>query len=61
MNVDEENIDNLPEITTHSHYFDDDLIDVLKTKKNCFTIFSSNIQSMNAKFSELEAFIYELK
>ena len=30
-------------------------------KKNCFSIISSNIQSINANFSGLEAFVEELK
>ena len=33
----------------------------VKRKKNCFSIISSNIQSINAKFCELEAFVEELK
>ena len=36
-----------------SSYFDSDAFDALcKKNKNCFSIISSNIQSINAKFSE---------
>ena len=45
-----------------SSYFDSDAFDALcKKNKNCFSIISSNIQFINAKFSELEAFVEELK
>ena len=45
-----------------SSYFDSDaFIALCKKKKNCFIVISSNIQHINAKFSELEAFVEELK
>ena len=38
----------------------ENLINVLKSKVNCFTILGSNTESINAKFDELQIFINEL-
>ena len=57
-NVDEENMHSL---IPHSSYFDTDQICNLATsKQHCFSILSSNIESINAKFGELEIFIEQL-
>ena len=34
--------------------------ELTQTKKSCFSVLSTNIQSINYKFNELEAFIEEL-
>ena len=34
---------------------------LVRNKGNHFSIFSSNIQSINAKFNELEAYVLELE
>ena len=47
----------------HSSYFDTDQIcnlPVATSKQHCFSILSSNIESINAKFGELEIFIEQL-
>ena len=42
----------------HSHYYDfDQFSSLISTYTNYFSIFSSNIQSMNAKFDELQVYI----
>ena len=47
--------------TRRSSYYDLDNFDKLTRKTNkCFSILSTNIQSLNSKFSELEAFFLNL-
>ncbi len=47
-----------PQIIRHSPYYDfNKLSSVLRNNQNSFSIFSSNIQSINAKFTELKIFI----
>ena len=47
--------------TRRSSYYDLDHFDKLTRKTNkCFSILSTNIQSLNSKFSELEAFVDDL-
>ena len=47
--------------TCRSSYYDLDNFDKLTRKTNkCFSILSTNIQSLNSKFSELEAFVDDL-
>ena len=49
-------------IINHSSYYDVDTFSELADKtKDCFTVLSTNIQSVNSKFSEFELFIAELK
>lgn len=46
----------------HSAFYDNELLStVLKDKQNCFTIYSSNLDSIFSKFDELEQFIDDLK
>ena len=61
LNDDNDEDDEQVEIITHSPYYYEDLIPTLKSKSNSFTILSSNINSINAKFSEIEAFVQNLK
>ena len=50
------------EIIEHSAYYNVDMLyPTLNEKKNCFNILSTNIESINAKFNELELFVYELQ
>lgn len=59
--IDDENgEDNQPNYITHSPYYEDKF-SAFTNQKNKFTILSSNIESLNAKFGELEAFIYVLR
>ena len=52
---------NEQQIIRRSSYYDFDQFSKLaKENKNSFSILSTNILSVNAKFSELEAFIEEL-
>ncbi len=47
-----------PEIISNSPYYDtDDLITTFNAGKNKFSIFSTNIHSIKAKFDELKIFI----
>ncbi len=49
-------------IIKHSSYHDfDKLVSVLKSHKNKFCVFSQNIQSIGAKWNELQIFIQRLK
>ena len=58
VGLDEENMHSL---IPHSPYFDTDQICKLATsKQHCFSILSSNIESINAKFGELEIFVEQL-
>jgi len=51
-----------PEIISHSPYYDfDHIISTLTKRKNEFSIFSTNIQSIRAKFDELKIFIEQLR
>ena len=47
-------------IIKHSPYVDD-VYQLLESKENCFTVLSSNIDSVRAKFDELTAFVVELR
>ena len=47
--------------TRRSSYYDLDNFDKLTSSTNkCFSILSTNIQSINSKFNELEAFVEDL-
>ncbi len=51
-----------PQITCHSPYYDNDnLIPTLTKSENVFSIISTNIQSINAKFYEFKIFIEHWK
>lgn len=55
-------LENEPCIIKHSSYHDfDKLVDILKINKNRFSIYSLNIQSLAAKWSEFQIFIERLK
>ena len=50
------------QVIKHSPYYDNEMLtSLLKNKHNVFTIFSTNIQSIRAKFSELQIFVESLK
>ena len=50
------------QVIRHSPYYDTEkAIDYLNSKKGCFTILSSNINSIHSKFNEIETFIELLK
>ena len=54
--------DGNPQTVIHSSYYDQEkLTELIVTKKKHFSILSSNIESINAKYSELEIFIEQLK
>jgi len=60
--IDEDCESNSPEIINHSSYYDSEkLSSLLQTSKNKFTVFSTNIQSINAKIDELRIFVDSLK
>ena len=47
---------------THSSYYDNEkFTNFLATGNKYFSVFSSNIESINAKYAELELFIEQLK
>ena len=53
---------NETETIRHSPYYDFDMLqEVLQEKKNRFSILSSNIQAINAKYTELKIFIEQLQ
>ena len=53
--------DNEPQIIQHSSYYDiDSFRKLISNRNNIFSVLSLNIQSINAKFSELETFVDEL-
>ena len=52
--------DSLPIMKTSSYYDTDHFKSLVNTKINSFGILSTNIQSINAKFNELAAFVQEL-
>ena len=53
--------DNEPQIIQHSSYYDiDSFKKVISNHNNIFSVLSLNIQSINAKFSEIETFVEEL-
>ena len=56
--IDENN--ELPIIRRSSYYDFDKFNSLAQTNDKQFSILSSNIQSINAKFSELEAFVNDL-
>ena len=45
----------------HHQYDSDKFTKLTQTKKSCFSVLSTNIQSINSKFNELEAFIEKVK
>ena len=52
---------NEPQLIRQSSYYDNAKFALLAdSNTNCFTILSTNIQSINSKFDELEAFVYYL-
>ena len=52
---------NEPQTIRHSSYYDYDKFNELIVHKNDhFSVLSTNIQSINSKFNELEAFVEEL-
>ena len=58
----EDDDDNDPKILKSSNYIDLDTIDsFVKNNRNCFTIFSVNIECLNSKFNELVNLIKYLK
>ncbi len=60
LNADSDDNDdsNQPPIIQHFSYYDfDKLTSTLNNFKNKFSIFSSNIQSINAKIDEIEIFV----
>ncbi len=60
--IDEDQESNSPEVIKLSSYYDsENLSSTLQTCKNKFIIFSTNIQSINAKIDELKLFIDSLK
>ncbi len=61
--IDEDNELNYPQINySHSSYYASDKIStILQTCKNKFTVFSTNIQSINTKIDELRLYIEHLK
>ena len=53
--------DNEPQIIQHSSYYDiDSFKKLISNHNNIFSVLSLNIQSINAKLSELETFVEEL-
>ncbi len=55
---DEDDESNCPQIISHSSYYDFEKLSLtLQACKNKFTIFSTNIQYINAKIYELRLFI----
>ncbi len=51
-----------PQIISHSLYYDtDNLISTLTQNENNFSILSTHIQSLRAKFDELNIFIVDLR
>ena len=60
LNVQDNNEDEEVVMFHHSPYYQDRLIEVLKANESKFTIIRTNIESINSKFSELEAFVEEL-
>ena len=45
----------------HSPYYDMDMLKLLTEQNNgCFSILSSNVESINAQMNEIEAFVEEL-
>ena len=49
------------EVITHSPYYFDDLDTFLDSKRNSFSILSTNINSIHAKFAEIQAFVHKLR
>ncbi len=50
------------QVIRHSPYYDNDmLLSLLRDKQNVFTLFSSNIQSLRAKYHELKIFVESLQ
>ena len=60
INENETDINEQQRIRRSSYYDFDQFSKLAKEKKNSFSILSTNIQSVNAKFSEIEAFIEEI-
>ena len=60
--IDEDDDMNQIQVMHHSSYYDfENLKSTLNNYKNKFSIFSTNIQSINAKFNELQIFVKRLK
>jgi hypothetical protein len=60
--IDENDDMNQVRVIHHSSYYDfENLKSTLNKHKNKFSIFSTNIQSINAKFNELQVFIERLR
>ena len=60
--IDATELESEPNIIKHSSYHDfDKLVTILKGSKNRFSIFSQNIQSLNAKWNDLDIFIEMLQ
>ena len=61
LNTKNYNDDNESPIIRRSSYYDADMFSILAEQiKHNLSVLSSNIQSINSKFSELEAFVNEL-
>ena len=60
--LDTNRIDNYePQLIRRSSYYDSDkFTELTQTIKSCFSVLSTNIQSINSKFNELEAVIEKL-
>ncbi len=60
--IDEDNELNCPQIISYSSFYDSEKLSIiLQTCQNKIIIFSTNIQSINAKIDELRLFIEHLK
>ena len=57
----EDDESNQVQVISHSPYYNDNIYTFLPSKSNYFSIFSSNIDSVNSKFSELTEFIDTLR
>ena len=56
----EDDESNQLQVISHSSYYKDNLLSFLQSKKDTFSIYSSNIDSINSKFSEITSFIDSL-
>ena len=56
--IDNDIDENEPRLFDHSPYYEpDDFIELFKSKKDIFNVFSVNCQSLNSKFNELIAYL----
>ncbi len=60
-NNDDDQLHRQPTIISHSSYYDIKNLIPVSEKNKGFSILSSNIQSINAKISELKIFVEELR